>query len=99
MPKHTFTETTEVNNKVFFEGEAEISDADVASLGVAVKNAKTANASAGGGAFPEDYPGYEVLGQVEGMTPERIAAMTDEEVLAINGIGPSTLKQIRSYGK
>ncbi len=32
MPKHTFDETTEVNNKVFFEGEAEISDADLKAI-------------------------------------------------------------------
>ncbi|HXG85098.1 MAG TPA: helix-hairpin-helix domain-containing protein [Pyrinomonadaceae bacterium] len=47
-------------------------------------------------AFPEDYPGYEVLGQVEGMTPEKLAAMSDDEITAINGIGPATLKQIRA---
>lgn len=50
-------------------------------------------------AFPEDYPGFDVLGQVEGMTPERVALMPDEELLAIKGIGAATLKQIREYEK
>lgn len=47
--------------------------------------------------FPEDYPGFDVLGQVEGMTPESVAAMSDEDILAIKGIGAATLKQIRAY--
>lgn len=49
--------------------------------------------------FPEDFPGFDVLGQVEGMTPATIQAMSDEDVLKINGIGPATLKLIRVYGK
>ncbi len=32
MPKHNFEETTTINNKVFFEGEAEVSDADLKAL-------------------------------------------------------------------
>ncbi len=32
MPKHNFAETTSVNHKVFFEGEAEVSDADLKAL-------------------------------------------------------------------
>lgn len=49
-----------------------------------------------GGAFPEDYPGFEVLGQVEGMTPEKLKAMTDEQILEIKGIGKKTLEEIRA---
>ena len=41
MPKHTFTETTTVNNKVFFEGEVELSDADAKSLKESEKTAQT----------------------------------------------------------
>ncbi len=47
-------------------------------------------------AFPEDYPGYEVLGQVEGMTPEKLQSMSDEDILAIKGIGQKTLDAIRA---
>lgn len=50
-------------------------------------------------AFPEDFPGFDVLGQVENMTPERLASMSDEEILNIKGIGPKTLEEIRAYGK
>jgi hypothetical protein len=32
MPKHTFKETTEVNNKVFFAGEAELDADDLKAL-------------------------------------------------------------------
>lgn len=32
MPKHNFAETTSVNHKVFFEGEAEVSDEDLKVL-------------------------------------------------------------------
>ncbi len=32
MSKHTFTETTEVNNKIFFAGEAELSSDDLKAL-------------------------------------------------------------------
>lgn len=56
-------------------------------------------AAAPSSAFPEDYPGYDVLAQVEGMTPAQLAEMSDEDVLAIKGIGQKTLEQIRSYGK
>jgi len=32
MPIHNFTETTTINNKVFFEGEAEVSDVDLKAI-------------------------------------------------------------------
>ncbi len=47
--------------------------------------------------FPENYPGFDVLGQVEGMTPESVAGLSDEEILAIKGIGQKTLDAIRAY--
>lgn len=99
MPKHTFTETTEVNNKVFFEGEAELSDADLKAVKEMQGSNAEINSSTGTSAFPEDYPGFDVLGAVEGMTPEKLAGMSDEDILKIDGIGPATLKQIRSYEK
>lgn len=93
MKKHNFTETTTVNNKVFFAGEAEISDADTHQPNVQPQTEQSTSP------FPEDYPGYDVLGQVEGMTPEKLASMSDEEISAIDGIGAATLKKIRAYGK
>lgn len=32
MPKHNFEKTTEANNKVFFKGEAEVSEEDAKAL-------------------------------------------------------------------
>lgn len=49
--------------------------------------------------FPKDFPGYDVLGQVEGMTPDKLQAMSDEDVLAIKGIGKVTLEEIRAFNK
>jgi DNA-directed RNA polymerase alpha subunit len=49
--------------------------------------------------FPEDFPGFDVLGQIEDMTPEKLAEMPDQDVLKIKGIGPKTLEEIRAYDK
>jgi len=38
MPKHNFAETTSVNHKVFFEGDAEVSDEDLKALKEAKSN-------------------------------------------------------------
>lgn len=57
MPKHTFTETTTVNNKVFFEGEVELSDADAKALKAApgsLKNGKSADTDSADYAESED---------------------------------------------
>ncbi|HXG84084.1 MAG TPA: hypothetical protein VNI84_08660 [Pyrinomonadaceae bacterium] len=32
MPKHTFSETTTIGGKVYFEGEAELSDAELQTV-------------------------------------------------------------------
>lgn len=32
MPKHTFKETTQIKDKVFFAGDAELSEADAKAL-------------------------------------------------------------------
>jgi len=44
MPKHTFTETTTVNNKVFFKGDAEVSEADAKAVQTAAKAAEESEA-------------------------------------------------------
>ena len=49
--------------------------------------------------FPEDFPGFDVLGQIEDMTPEKLAEMPDQDVLKIKGIGRKRLKSFRAYGK
>ncbi len=95
MAQVILKETLHIDGKVFFKGEAFVTDAD-AELIKRAQNAEPAQAEQSTGAFPKDYPGYEILGQVEGMTPELLAAMSDDEILAINGIGPATLKQIRA---
>lgn len=91
MAKQNFEATTTINNKVFFQGEADVSDADGELLSGSAKSPQTESST-----FPEDYPGFEVLGQVEGMTPEKLKAMSDEDILKIDGIGPATLKAIRA---
>lgn len=104
MAEVNIEETISIDGKVFFAGKAVVSDAD-ADLIKAVQKGKTPEAkqaiitSEDESPFPEDYPGFDVLGAVEGMTPEKLAAMPDDEVLAIKGIGRATLAEIRAYGK
>ncbi|HXG86527.1 MAG TPA: hypothetical protein VNI84_21090 [Pyrinomonadaceae bacterium] len=93
MPKHTFTENITVGNNTYFAGDAEISEIDAQALKQSGGSVPETSAKS---AFPEDYPGFDVLGQVEGMTPEKLKMMSDDEITAINGIGPATLKQIRA---
>ncbi len=92
MAKHTFGKMTVIGDKTYFAGEAELSETEMKALGKSAEVQPEESA-----AFPEDYPGFEVLGAVEGMTREKLEAMSDDDILKIKGIGKKTLEDIRAY--
>jgi len=44
----------------------------------------------------EDFPGYDSLTKAGYDSYDKIEALSDKELLAIDGIGPATLKKIRA---
>lgn len=97
MPEITLKETKHINGKVFFAGKAIVTDEEAKLLKEFSNTDNLSESAIGNNALPEDFPGFSVLGQVEGMTREQVNTMSDEELLAINGIGKETLKAIRAY--
>ena len=47
--------------------------------------------------LPEDYPAASTLEEAGYTSTDEVDAASDEELLAIDGIGEATLKEIRSY--
>lgn len=47
--------------------------------------------------FPEGYPHAALLAQNGFTSPEAVAAATDQDLRAINGIGPAALKSLREW--
>lgn len=51
------------------------------------------------GALPDDMPGRGHLMRAEIESVEDIDAMSDEQLIAVDGIGPKKLKEIREHRK
>lgn len=49
------------------------------------------------GSLPEGYPSRDLLIGTQFVTVDAINSATDDELLAVDGIGPATLKAIRAY--
>ena len=59
--------------------------------------AKPAAAPRPAASLPEDFPERDLILGTPFTTLEAISAASDEELLAVDGIGPAKLKAIRAY--
>lgn len=47
--------------------------------------------------LPEDFPGHAQLVEAGYTTMHKVETASDEDLLAVEGVGPATLEKIRGY--
>ena len=91
MAQHTLAEAWLWGGKIYGPGVVEIPDDLVARL--------TERGVLGGQATPADAPtSTDPLAdfpQLAGLTPDQVRGMSDEDLMAVDGVGKATLAKIR----